>query len=30
MELKVCPGISLFIFPAAAWIGFVEPTDTNR
>lgn len=30
MEPKICAGISLFIFAAAAWIGFVELKDTNR
>ena len=30
MELKICAGISLFIFAVAAWIGFVELKDTNR
>lgn len=30
MSAKICAGISLFIFAAAAWIGFVDVRDANR
>lgn len=30
MELKICAGLSLFIFTVAAWIGFVDTKDPNQ
>lgn len=30
MAPRICAGISLFIFAAAAWIGFVDVKDASR